>query len=132
MTPQDKEIFFFLDQLPKRFSTRKLVSLFESSKRWTKLTDMLHRGAELTFISNLAMTVSTSNTVNHNRITKEQVIIIQTLQAQMEEMCQKGIEDQRRNEEGVRLLKEHNKELKQQLDGTKQEQQSRFGNHTHN
>jgi len=35
----------------------------------------------------------------------------------MEEMRQKGIEDQRRNEEEVGLLKEQNKELKQKLNG---------------
>ena len=32
-------------------------------------------------------------------------------------MRQKGIEDQRRNEEEVGLLKEQNKELKQKLNG---------------
>jgi len=35
----------------------------------------------------------------------------------MEEMRQKGIEDQRRNEEEVGLLKEQNKEMKQKLNG---------------
>jgi len=47
-------------------------------------------------------------------------------------MSQKGIEDQRRNEEEVLLLKEKNKELKQQLDGTEREDQSRLGDHTYN
>jgi len=42
MTLQDKEIFFVLDQLPNKLPTRKFVSLFESSKKWTNLTSMLH------------------------------------------------------------------------------------------
>ena len=40
--------------------------------------------------------LSTRNAVNHDRFTKEQITIIQTLQAQVEEMRQNGIEDQRR------------------------------------
>jgi len=72
--------------------------------------------------------VSTRNATNHNRVTEEQITIIQTHQAQVEEIPQKGIEDQRRNKKEVRLLKKQNKELKQQLDGTEQEEKSWLGN----
>jgi len=58
-----------------------------------------------------------------------QIAIIQTLQAQVEEMRKKSMEDQRRNEEKVFLLKEQNKELKQRLNGSKQEEQSRTETH---
>jgi len=51
--------------------------------------------------------MSTRNAVNNDQITEEQIAMFQTLQTQMEEMCQKVIEDQRRNEKEV-----HNKELK--------------------
>jgi len=64
------------------------------------------------------------NTVNHYRITEEQLTIIQTLQAQVDEMSKKGMEDQQRNEEEVRLLKEQSKELKQQLNKSKRDEQS--------
>ena len=54
----------------------------------------------------------------------------------MEEIRQKGIEDQLqneedwcRNEEVVLLLKEQNKELKQQLDGCEREEHSRTQTH---
>jgi len=42
----------------------------------------------------------------------EDLAMLQILQKQMEEMCQKGIEDRQKNEEEVCLLKEQNKELK--------------------
>jgi len=73
--------------------------------------------------------VSTRNTINHDWITEEQVTIIQTLQAQVEEMRKKGMEDQRRNEEELRLLKEQNKELKQRLNEPEREKQSRTKSH---
>jgi len=68
--------------------------------------------------------VSTSNAINNDQITKEHIAMFQTLKTQMEEMCQNCIEDQRRNEEEVILLKEQNKDLKQQLDGFDQGEQS--------
>ena len=42
--------------------------------------------------------------------------MFQTIQKKMEEMRQKGIEDQKRNEEKVRILKQQNEELKRKLD----------------
>jgi len=55
--------------------------------------------------------VSTRNTTN-----EEQIAMFQTIQKKMEEMRQKGIEDQKRNEEKVRILKQQNEELKRKLD----------------
>jgi len=43
---------------------------------------------------------------------EDQIVMLQILQKQMEEMCQKGIKDRQKNEEEVRLLKEQNEELK--------------------
>ena len=71
--------------------------------------------------------MSTRNAVNNDQITEEQIAMFQTLQTQMEEMCQKVIEDQRRNEKEV-----HNKELKRWLDEIEREEQSQLGNYTHN
>jgi len=62
--------------------------------------------------------VSTRNNANNNHMADEQIIMIQALQAQMEELQQKGIVDQLRNEkdrrrhrEEMSLLKEQNKYL---------------------
>jgi len=57
------------------------------------------------------------------------IVLIQTLQAQVEEMRKKGMEDQRRNEEKVFLVKEQSKELKQRLNRSEQEEQSRTKTH---
>jgi len=68
----------------------------------------------------------------------EQITMIQVLQAQMEELRQKGIadqlwneEDQRQHEEEMSLLKEQNKNLEQRLDGREREEQSRAPPPTH-
>jgi len=50
--------------------------------------------------------VSARNTTNNDQITEEQIAMFQTLHKQMEEMHQKGIEDQKKNGEEVCLLKE--------------------------
>jgi len=50
--------------------------------------------------------------VNNARMPEDQIVMLQILQKQMEEMCQKGIKDRQKNEEEVRLLKEQNEELK--------------------
>jgi len=60
------------------------------------------------------------------------IVMIQALQAQMEELRKKGIADQLRNEDDRRqhedemsLLKEQNKNLQQRLDGREREEQFR-------
>ena len=75
--------------------------------------------------------VSTRNNANNDRTSDEQIAMIQALQAQMEELWQKGIvdqlrnkEDQRRHEKEMSLLKEQNKYLQQRLDGHEWEEQS--------
>ena len=54
----------------------------------------------------------------------EDLAMLQILQKQMEEMCQKGIEDRQKNEEEVCLLKEQNKELKWRIARSEHREQS--------
>lgn len=75
--------------------------------------------------------VSTRNNANNNQVADEQIALIQDFQAQMDDIRQKGIEyqlrneeDRHQNEEEVLLLKEQNKELKQRLDGRERKYQS--------
>jgi len=46
--------------------------------------------------------VSTRNNTNNDSMAEEQIVMIQALQAQMEELRQKGIADQLRHEEDRR------------------------------
>jgi len=91
--------------------------------------------------------VATRNNANNDRIAKESTTMIQVLQAQIEELRQKGIADQlhheedrrkqeedwRRQVEEVSLLREQNRKLLKQLGGPEQEEYSRtlFPSHTH-
>ena len=76
--------------------------------------------------------VSTRNNTNYDCMADEKIAMIQALQTQTEELRQKGIADQLRNqedwhrhEEEMSLLKEQNKNLQQWIDGREQEEQSR-------
>ena len=67
----------------------------------------------------------------------EQMTMIQTLQTQMEELQQKGIEDRRQHEEDRRcqeeeiaLLREHNAQLQRQVDNPEREGQSHMADRT--
>jgi len=63
---------------------------------------------------------------NNDRMADEQIVMIQTLQTQMEELRQKGIANQLRNEEDRRRYEEEmNKYLPQRLDGHEREEQSK-------
>ena len=57
----------------------------------------VHRGVEVVFNFNnknrLIIMVSTRNDTNNDRMANEQIAVIRALQAQMEELRQKGIEE---------------------------------------
>ncbi|XP_068477362.1 uncharacterized protein [Phaseolus vulgaris] len=76
-------------------------------------------------------------TRNNNDAMAEQMTMIQTLQAQMEELRQKGMEDhrqheedRRRQEEEIALLREQNARLQQQVDNPEREGQSHMADRT--
>ena len=65
-----------------------------------------HRGVEIvvnfSIEYRLTTKVSTSYNTNNHRVTNKQIALIQTLEAQMEEIQQKRIKDQWQNEEDQR------------------------------
>jgi len=76
-------------------------------------------------------------TRNNNDAMAEQMTMIQTLQTQMEELRQKGIEDRRqheedrrREEEEIALLREQNAQLQRQVDNPEREGQSHTADRT--
>jgi len=76
-------------------------------------------------------------TRNNNDVMAEQMTMIQTLQTQVEELRQKGIEDhrqheenRRRQEEEIALLREQNAQLQQQVDNPEREGQSHTADRT--